>query len=35
LENVIDQHRAGGGMTVLATHGDVQVAGARILEFTG
>lgn len=35
LEMAIERHRADGGVTVLATHGDVQVADARILEFTG
>ncbi|MGI9416502.1 MAG: heme ABC exporter ATP-binding protein CcmA [Geminicoccaceae bacterium] len=35
LERAIDGHRANGGITVLATHGDVQVANTRLLEFTG
>lgn len=35
LEQAIDRHRAGGGITVLATHGDVQVANVRILAFSG
>lgn len=35
LEQAIDGHRAKGGITVLATHGDVQVANTRLLEFTG
>jgi len=35
LEQAIDDHRAKGGLTILATHGDVQVKDTRILEFTG
>jgi len=35
LELAIDRHRAEGGITVLATHGDVRVDDARILEFSG
>ncbi|MGI9510193.1 MAG: heme ABC exporter ATP-binding protein CcmA [Geminicoccaceae bacterium] len=34
LENAIDQHRREGGITVLATHGDVQVTDTRLLEFS-
>ncbi len=32
LEAAIDRHRSAGGITVLATHGDVRVADARVLE---
>ena len=35
LEQAIDDHRQGGGIAVLATHGDVQVTDTRILELTG
>ena len=35
LEHAIDQHRQGGGITVLATHGDVQVTDTRLLELSG
>lgn len=35
LERAIADHRAHGGITVLATHGDVQVKNTRILEFSG
>ncbi len=34
LEHAVDQHRAKGGITVLATHGDVQVTDTRVLELT-
>ncbi len=34
LERAIDKHRQSGGLTVLATHGDVQVEGTRILELS-
>lgn len=33
LEEAIDTHRAGGGVAVLATHGDVDPQGAHTLEF--
>lgn len=35
LEHAIDGHRAKGGITVLATHGDVQVTNTRLLELAG
>lgn len=35
LEKAIDAHRENGGITVLATHGDVEVRDSRILEFSG
>jgi len=35
LEQAIDRHRKEGGITVLATHGDVQIADTRILELSG
>ena len=35
LEQAIGRHRDNGGITVLATHGDVQVADTRILTFSG
>ncbi|MDH3659624.1 MAG: heme ABC exporter ATP-binding protein CcmA [Alphaproteobacteria bacterium] len=35
LERAIDRQREQGGITVLATHGDVRVANARVLEFKG
>lgn len=35
LERAIDRHRADGGITVLATHGDVQVTDALVLELSG
>lgn len=34
LEQAIDTHRQDGGITVLATHGDVQVTDTRILELS-
>ena len=34
LERAIDDHRQAGGLTVLATHGDVQVEGTRVLELS-
>jgi heme exporter protein A len=33
LEDAIERHRAGGGQCVLATHGDVAVRDAYILDF--
>lgn len=35
LEQAIDGHRKTGGITILATHGDVQVNNTKILAFTG
>lgn len=35
LERAIDRHRKNGGLTVLATHGDVRVTDTRILELRG
>lgn len=35
LERAIDKHRQAGGLTVLATHGDVHVEGSRVLELSG
>lgn len=32
LEHAVDRHRTKGGITVLATHGDVQVTNTRVLE---
>lgn len=32
LENAIDRHRQDGGITILATHGDVEVANTLVLE---
>ena len=34
LEHAVDRHRADGGITVLATHGDVQVTDTRVLELS-
>jgi heme exporter protein A len=34
LERVINNHRQAGGLTVLATHGDVRVEGTRVLELS-
>ena len=33
LEAAIEAHRGGGGLAVLATHGDVDPQGAHVLEF--
>lgn len=35
LEHAINQHRAGGGITIVATHGDVEVDNPLVLEMTG
>jgi heme exporter protein A len=35
LEAALAEHRAGGGLAVLATHGDVEVPAPRVLELTG
>jgi heme exporter protein A len=35
LEDAIDRHRSDGGMAVVATHGDVEVAAAAVLEMVG
>ncbi len=35
LESAIDQHRADGGIAILATHGDVHVDNTLLLEMTG
>jgi heme exporter protein A len=32
LEGVVAAHRAAGGIAVIASHGDVAIAGARVLE---
>ncbi|MEZ5934310.1 MAG: ATP-binding cassette domain-containing protein [Alphaproteobacteria bacterium] len=34
LERAIDRHRATGGITVVATHGDVRLTGTRVLELS-
>lgn len=34
LELAIGQHRRNGGLTVLATHGDVRIEGTRVLELS-
>ncbi|MEM9441532.1 MAG: heme ABC exporter ATP-binding protein CcmA [Pseudomonadota bacterium] len=34
LEDAIDGHRRSGGLTVLATHGDVRIEGTRTLELS-
>lgn len=35
LERAIDQHREGGGITIVATHGDVEVDKPLVLEMSG
>ncbi len=35
LEAAIDRHRASGGITILATHGDVEVDNTLVLEMSG
>ena len=35
LEQAIAAHRAGGGICLLATHGDVTVRDAYLLDFGG
>jgi heme exporter protein A len=35
LERAVAEHRAGGGVCILATHGDVTVRDAYVLEFPG
>ena len=35
LELAIDSHRAGGGIVVVATHGDVAVRSPLVLDFPG
>lgn len=35
LEKAIDRHRGEGGITILATHGDVEVQDTLVLEMTG
>ncbi len=35
LEAAIDRHRAGGGIAILATHGDVEVDNTLVLEMAG
>lgn len=35
LEQAIEQHRSAGGITIVATHGDVLVRDALVLEMTG
>ena len=35
LQEAIAAHRAGGGLAVLATHGDVSVPDAYVLDFAG
>ena len=35
LEQAVAQHRGGGGLCILATHGDVTVRDAYVLEFPG
>jgi heme exporter protein A len=35
LEAAIERHRRAGGIAVLATHGDVEVASSMVLEMTG
>lgn len=35
LEEAVGRHRAGGGICVLATHGDVAVPDALVLDFGG
>lgn len=35
LERAIDAHRAGGGICILATHGDVAVRDPLVLDFAG
>jgi heme exporter protein A len=35
LEHAIDAHRRGGGIAVVATHGDVALSSAFMLEMPG
>ena len=35
LERSVTEHRAGGGLCILATHGDVTVRDAYVLDFPG
>ncbi len=35
LETAIDRHRTGGGIAILATHGDVEVDNTLVLEMSG
>lgn len=35
LERAIDRHRSSGGITIMATHGDVRIADAAVLELSG
>ena len=35
LEDAVTAHRAGGGICLLATHGDVSVRDAYVLDFPG
>ena len=35
LETTISHHRAGGGMVVISTHSDIQLASHQVIDLTG